>query len=100
MPTSNITPEQIRAAIHRQSQDQGPPGPVQTCGKVLTWVEVRLLDMEGNPVAGKRYSIKLPDGSVKQGSLDNSGRARVDGIEPGTCMISFPELDEEAWDRV
>jgi hypothetical protein len=44
--------------------------------------------------------VTLPDGTVHEGSLDHNGFARVDGIEnPGSCDITFPELDDGAWDR-
>jgi hypothetical protein len=56
--------------------------------------------MEGNPVGGKQYRAKLSDGSIKQGTLDDSGRVRFDGIPPGTCTISFIDLDKEAWERI
>ena len=65
----------------------------------LTWIAIVLVDTEGNPMAGKRYRIHTPDGQVRAGALDASGKAREEGIVPGTCEVSFPELDEEAWER-
>ncbi len=42
--------------------------------------------------------ITLPDGStVATGTTDEKGRARVEGIDPGTCKVTFPELDKDAW---
>ena len=62
------------------------------------WIEIELSDEDGNPVPGEPYSITLPDGStVADGTLDEKGRARVDNIDPGTCKVTFPNLDEEAW---
>ena len=43
--------------------------------------------------------IELPDGSVASGSLDPKGFARIEGIEPGQCKISFPDLDKDAWEK-
>ncbi|MGH9902358.1 MAG: hypothetical protein ACRD68_11185 [Pyrinomonadaceae bacterium] len=66
-----------------------------------TFVEIELIDMADQPVAGARYRIQLPDGNFQEGHLDKEGRARADDIEkPGTCWISFPDLDKEAWERV
>jgi hypothetical protein len=46
-----------------------------------------------------KYRITLPDGeTVAEGTLDDKGFARVDGIEPGTCKITFPDLDKDAWE--
>ena len=41
--------------------------------------------------------MTLPDGTVAGGTLDEKGLARLEGIEPGSCKITFPNLDEEAW---
>lgn len=63
------------------------------------WIEIELVDEEDEPVPSEKYEIKLPDGSVAKGTLDGDGFARVDGIEPGTCEITFPNLDKEAWEK-
>ena len=84
-----IAPEQAPAAP--------PPPPRQT---TKTWVEIALVDMEDNPVGGKHYLIRTPGGAVEEGYLDSTGRIRLNNIDPGTCTISFPDLDREAWERV
>jgi hypothetical protein len=63
-----------------------------------SWIEIELVDEEDQPVPGERYKIELPDGSVAEGTLDEKGFARVDGMDPGTCKITFPELDKDAWE--
>jgi hypothetical protein len=63
------------------------------------WVEIALVDKEGNPVAGQDYEIRLPDGRIVTGALDDRGAARVEGIDPGTCKIRFPSLDKTVWQR-
>jgi len=63
------------------------------------WIEIELLDEEDNPVPGEKYKITLPDGKVKTGTLDQNGFARVDGIDPGTCKVTFPDLDKDAWEK-
>lgn len=65
-----------------------------------SWIEIEMLDEEDNPVPGETYQITLPDGSVAQGTLDENGFARIDGFDPGQCQITFPELDQEAWEKV
>ncbi|HEU0119421.1 MAG TPA: hypothetical protein VFQ91_02775 [Bryobacteraceae bacterium] len=64
-----------------------------------TWVEMELVDMAGQPVANMRYICMLPDGEIKEGMLDNKGRVRFDGIDPGNCAFVLPDLDQEAWER-
>ncbi len=67
--------------------------------KEKSWIEIELVDEEGNPVPGERYEITLPDGkTVARGTLDENGFARVDGIAPGECKITFPRLDKDAWE--
>jgi type VI secretion system secreted protein VgrG len=61
-----------------------------------SWIEIELLDEEGEPVPGERYRITLPDGSTVEGTLDQNGFARVDGIDPGNCEVSFPDLDQDS----
>jgi type VI secretion system secreted protein VgrG len=63
-----------------------------------SWIEIELIDEEDEPVPGEKYEITLPDGSVSAGTLDADGFARVDGIDPGSCEVTFPELDKEAWE--
>ena len=64
-----------------------------------TWIEIELVDEEDNPVPGEKYKITLPDGRVKTGTLDENGFARVEGIDPGTCKVTFPNLDKDAWEK-
>jgi type VI secretion system secreted protein VgrG len=66
--------------------------------KKKSWIEIELVDDHKDPVPGEKYRITLPDGeTVAEGTLDEKGLARVDGIEPGTCQITFPDLDKDAW---
>ena len=68
--------------------------------KVKTWIEIKLVDQDGKPVANEKYELKLPDGTLKQGSLDAQGLARVDELDPGTCTVCFPEIDRREWKPV
>jgi hypothetical protein len=70
--------------------------PAQACGET-DWLLIELRDHEGNPAKGAKYRVELPDGSVIEGTLDENGRAGVEGIDPGSCTVTFPEFAEEAW---
>jgi hypothetical protein len=61
------------------------------------WIEIVLLDEVGQPLAGERFVVVKPDGSKAEGTLDANGRARLDGIDPGTCDVTFPALHERGW---
>jgi hypothetical protein len=68
--------------------------------KKTSWVEIELVGEDDKPLPGERYRITLPDDSVAEGTLDEKGFARVAGFEPGGCKVTFPDLDEEAWEKV
>jgi type VI secretion system secreted protein VgrG len=59
-----------------------------------SWIEILAVDDKDRPFAGERYKIVLPDGSVAEGTLDEKGLARIDGIEPGSCTVTFPDVDK------
>ena len=65
--------------------------------KPKTWIEIVLKDDRGRPSAGERYQIRLPDGTTQHGLLDGHGKARVEGIEPGSAQVSFPDTDGDDW---
>jgi len=44
-------------------------------------------------------NVELPDGSVAEGTLDAKGFARLDGIPKGSCKVTFPNFDKEAWEK-
>jgi hypothetical protein len=62
------------------------------------WIEIELLDDDGKPVAAELYYVELPDGSQLSGRTDGQGRARVDGVDPGTAKVSFPDLDKKMYE--
>jgi hypothetical protein len=68
--------------------------------KGLVWIEIELVGEDDKPIAGERYLIKDPEGIEHEGTLDDKGFARVDGLEKGTCKVSFPNLDGEAWEKI
>jgi type VI secretion system secreted protein VgrG len=76
-----------------------PPQTEEEEEKKTAWIEIELVDEEDEPVPSEKYEIKLPDGSVAKGTLDGNGFARVEGIDPGTCEITFPNLDKDAWEK-
>lgn len=77
-----------------------PPKTAEEEEERTSWIEIELVDEEDQPVPGEKYRITLPDGKVAEGTLDEKGFARVDAIVPGTCQITFPNLDKDAWEPV
>jgi hypothetical protein len=84
-----VTPRQAELAAREEAA-----APVT---EEKTWLEIELLDDDGNPVPGEPFSIKLPGGAIRLGRLDQDGRARIAGLDPGSCKVSFPNLDARTW---
>lgn len=56
------------------------------------YVEIELASPEGEPIGNEDYKVTLPDGSTREGKLDESGRAIEKNVPPGKCKIEFPNL--------
>lgn len=62
-----------------------------------TSVEVKVVDREGDPIGGVRYELTLASGEVRSGTTDPEGMVREDGLDPGTCQLTLPDLDDGEW---
>jgi type VI secretion system secreted protein VgrG len=92
-----------------QNMGPGPAGsPAQSCGSAPTpdslispdkthWIAIELVDELGKHVPYEDYRITLPDGTPIEGTLDKRGRAKITGIDAGTCQVTFPNRDKEVW---
>jgi hypothetical protein len=74
-----------------------PAAARETRGEPASWISIELVDEDGAPVPHQRYRVTSSDGAVREGLLDEMGRASVRGIAPGECMVTFVDLDDEAW---
>jgi hypothetical protein len=41
--------------------------------------------------------VELADGKSVFGKLDNLGKVRIEGVDPGSCKVTFPERDAAEW---
>lgn len=64
-----------------------------------SWVEIEMVDEEGQPWPDEYYEVTLPDGKVREGYLNQKGLAHVLLPTAETCKVAFPRLDSEAWVR-
>ncbi len=79
-----------------------PPGPSPVVTADPTrqdWIGIQLKTPDGQPLPNERFELTLPDGSIIGGLLDNLGKVRVEGIDPGNCRISFPDRDAREWKK-
>ncbi len=52
-------------------------------------VEITLKDKDGNPIGGAKYKMRLPNGEIKEGTLDSNGQAKVENVPPGRVRVSY-----------
>jgi hypothetical protein len=60
-----------------------PPGPPTRAD----WIEIELLDQDGEPFIGTPYSIAKGEDAVSAGGLNRFGSAYVDRIDPGSYRV-------------
>ncbi len=93
-PSTVALPDAIQ---EKPEEEPLPARPARAPREETTWVAIELVDDEGKPVPQARYILQLPDGSTREGELDFEGKARVDGVKPGTCKVSFPDYAPGEW---
>ena len=62
------------------------------------FLEFSLIDDDRLPVKGAHYRVVASDGTIFTGVLDGEGAARLEGLAPGECKVSFPELHADEWE--
>jgi hypothetical protein len=58
-----------------------------------SWVDIRLLDPQGEPIPNVNYTLQLPNGEERSGTLDDAGEAREEDVPPGRCRVEFAPPD-------
>lgn len=61
------------------------------------WIGISLVTPDGKPVPGEPFVVELADGKSVVGKLDNLGKVRLEGVDPGSCKVTFPERDAAEW---
>lgn len=74
--------------------------PFKSDPKKKSWIEIHMVDEAKKPVTGQPFRVTMSDGeTVAEGCLDQNGLARIEGIDPGNCKVTFPRLDKDAWEK-
>jgi type VI secretion system secreted protein VgrG len=71
-----------------------PPKPYKPDPAKTHWIEIEVVDQDGNPLRGKHYKIKTPNGQLAESYTDEHGKAKIEYIDAGSCEITFPEIDQ------
>jgi hypothetical protein len=61
------------------------------------WIGISLVTPDGKPIPGEPFVVQLADGKTVVGKLDNLGKVRLEGVDPGSCKVTFPERDAAEW---
>jgi type VI secretion system secreted protein VgrG len=61
------------------------------------WIEIKLIDQDKQPVAHARFELKLPDGTIRSGRLDDDGSHVAQAVPEGNCEVRFPDFDADSW---
>lgn len=56
------------------------------------WIEIFFTNKDGTPVPNEDYILYMPDGSQRDGVLDEEGYAREEGVPPGIVRVEFPNF--------
>ena len=57
--------------------------------KIVDFIELKLKDDQGKPMANKKYRLYLSNGEIRDGQLDGNGYAKVDNVPAGMIRVSF-----------
>jgi hypothetical protein len=80
-----------------ESELRAGPGPEPISTHFL---EIELRDEEDQPIPNEQYRVTFANGTVREGRLDENGLADFRNLQSGgECQVSFPALDQEAWER-
>ncbi|MBW1789498.1 MAG: hypothetical protein JRK53_23260 [Deltaproteobacteria bacterium] len=64
------------------------------------YIGIELKDEDGNPMSGEYYKVKLPNGDIVTGYLNDEGKAKIENIpEGGECKVSFPGIHGDEWEE-
>jgi hypothetical protein len=56
------------------------------------WMEIYFSKKDGTPIPNENYILHMPDGTQRDGVLDEKGYAREEGIPPGIVRVEFPNF--------
>ena len=60
--------------------------------KELDFIDVLVTNGMDDPWADEEYIIHLPDGTIENGTLDGSGRLRLDDVPHGSFSLALPAI--------
>lgn len=68
-------------------------------GTKASWIEIQMNDRGGFGVANTKFRLETSSGKIIEGVTDGNGLARVEGIDPGSYKVTFPDLPPDGWKK-
>lgn len=72
------------------------PSQLRAEAAVKDWIEVQIQYEDGSPFDGS-YAVLLPNGRKTEGTPNADGLVRIEDVDPGSCKLSFSQLDASVW---
>ncbi|MFN0134909.1 MAG: type VI secretion system tip protein TssI/VgrG [Phycisphaerae bacterium] len=88
-----FTPVSYTPIANVREEDETEPPPT-------SWVEIEMVDEDGEPWPDEEYEVKRADGKIIKGRLDSKGRAHVFLPKKEGATLRFPDLDGRAWEKL
>ncbi len=85
----------LSAELVEEAPSLERPSPIES---LQDWIELRIDDEAGQPVANVRYELTLPDGSKRRGQSDRNGIIRHEHIASGQCTVTLLDHDRQVWE--
>jgi len=93
--TMSAARQQGAAFVEMGCDAPKPPPPPDP--KRPHYVEIVVTHPSGAPAPDQRYRVVDSEGHEHVGFVGADGVGRVNGLPPGSCRISFPDLDDRSW---
>ncbi len=88
--------EQGKIEATKKQEEQSKSESSEEEDEETHWIGIELKDDDGNPMPDEEYRVKLPDGKILSGWLDEEGKAKVEGIpKGGQVEVSFPRIHKD-----
>ena len=98
-PNLPLVPGEAEAGSGVQNAEGEETPPPDMSGEKPTWIEVKGVDEEGNPIRSEAFQLWDGEKKVYEGRLDQEGKARVEGIQKASYEIRFPYLEQKQCER-
>ncbi len=92
-------PRRQSAEMPAAQPQEAKPAEAEPTQREEHYIQIQVVDDDGQPVHGVAYELKLPDRRVRRGVTGGNGVIYYADLDPGSCELTFPELDQGTWEQ-